>query len=410
MMDPVTESPVTVFQIDQMDMLSLSIVVLFVGMFINRKVRLLRENYIPPAVTGGLIFSTGAALLYNYGGIELEFDLRLRDLLLLVFFSTVGLSAQLRTLVTGGKALAILVVVAAVFLIVQDATGVGLALLTGNHPGYGLMGGSVSLAGGHGTAIAWGTEAAAAGLAGAEEIGIIFATFGLICGGLLGGPIARSLMKRHGLEGRTSQDSSAETIAQGPAAPGDQLFNLLRTLMILAICVSLGDTVNRYLFSQGMLLPGFLTSMFVAIAITNIFDVAGRPLSKAVVDGFGQVSLNVFLSMSMMSIQLWVLAGGARIIMLVLALQVLVMTFFASRVVFRVMGRNYDAVVMASGFAGLGLGATPIAIANMDAVTQRYGPSPQAFLVIPLIGAFFIDLLNAAVIKMFIQIISRWLI
>jgi len=406
----VTEPFVTVFQIDQMDMLSLSIVVLFVGMFVNRKVRLLRENYIPPAVTGGLIFSTGAAVLYNYGGIELDFDLRLRDLLLLVFFSTVGLSAQLRTLVTGGKALAKLIVVAAVFLIVQDVTGVGLAMLTGDHPGYGLMGGSVSLAGGHGTAIAWGKQAAEAGLAGAEEIGIIFATFGLICGGLLGGPIARVLMKRHGLEGRTAQDSSAETVTQGPAAPGDQLYNILRTLMILAICVSLGDTVNRYLFSQDVLLPGFLTSMFVAIAITNIFDVARRPLSKAVVDGFGKVSLNVFLSMSMMSIQLWVLAGDTGIIMLVLALQVLVMTFFASRIVFRVMGRNYDAVVMASGFAGLGLGATPVAIANMDAVTQRYGPSPQAFLVIPLIGAFFIDLLNAAVIKLFIQIISRWLI
>ena len=405
-----TEPFVTVFQIDQMDMLSLSIVVLFVGMFVNKKVRLLRENYIPPAVTGGLIFSTGAAVLYNYGGIELDFDLRLRDLLLLVFFSTVGLSAQLRTLVTGGKALAKLIVVAAVFLIVQDVTGVGLAMLTGDHPGYGLMGGSVSLAGGHGTAIAWGKQAAEAGLAGAEEIGIIFATFGLICGGLLGGPIARVLMKRHGLEGRTAQDSSAETVTQGPAAPGDQLYNILRTLMILAICVSLGDTVNRYLFSQDVLLPGFLTSMFVAIAITNIFDVARRPLSKAVVDGFGKVSLNVFLSMSMMSIQLWVLAGDTGIIMLVLALQVLVMTFFASRIVFRVMGRNYDAVVMASGFAGLGLGATPVAIANMDAVTQRYGPSPQAFLVIPLIGAFFIDLLNAAVIKLFIQIISRWLI
>ena len=405
-----TESPVTVFQIDQMDMLSLSILVLFIGMFINRKVRLLRENYIPPAVTGGLIFSTGAALLYSFGGIELEFDLRQRDLLLLVFFSTVGLSAQLRTLVIGGKALAILVAVAAVFLVVQDATGVGLALLTGAHPGYGLMGGSMSLAGGHGTAIAWGKEAEAAGLAGALEVGTIFATFGLICGGLLGGPIARRLMKRHGLEGPTSQESSALTVERGPAAPGDRRFNILRILMILAICVSLGDTVNRYLFSQGMLLPGFLTSMFVAIVITNLVDVAKRPMSRTVVDGFGAVSLNIFLSMSMMSIQLWVLAGGARTIMLLLGLQVLVMTFFASFVVFRVLGRNYDAVVMAAGFAGLGLGATPVAIANMDAVTQRYGPSPQAFLVIPLTGAFFIDLLNATVIKAFIEIISRWLL
>ena len=180
--------------------------------------------------------------------------------------------------------------------------------------------------------------------------------------------------------------------------------------MILAICVSLGDTINRHLFGQGVLLPGFLTSMFVAIVITNLVDAAGRPLNTQIVDGFGEVSLNIFLAMSMMSLQLWVLAGGAQAIILLLFLQVLVMAFFASFIVFRVMGRNYDAVVMAAGFTGLGLGATPVAIANMDAITRRFGPSPKAFLVIPLIGAFFIDLLNAATIKTFIVVITRWLI
>ena len=406
------ESTTTLYQIDQMDMLSMSILVLFLGMYVNRKVQFLRENYIPPAVTGGLIFSLGVALLYAYGDIEIEFDMRARDLLLLVFFSTVGLSAQLRVLAAGGKALAILVVVAAVFLVFQDATGVALAMLTGNHPGYGLMGGSVSFAGGHGTAIAWGAEAEAAGLAGASEVGIAFATFGLIAGGLLGGPIARYLMRKNQLTGPDAVVDAAP--ATGPeeaqAEQGDQLFNVLRTLLILAVCVSVGDTVNRWLFSEGVLLPGFLTSMGVAILITNLIDLGKRPLSKGVVNGFGEVSLNVFLSMSMMSIQLWTLASGAAAIMLVLITQVLVMTFFAAFVVFRVMGRNYDAVVMAAGFTGLGLGATPVAIANMDAVTRRYGPSPKAFLVIPLIGAFFIDLLNATVIKIFIDIISRWLL
>jgi ESS family glutamate:Na+ symporter len=194
------------------------------------------------------------------------------------------------------------------------------------------------------------------------------------------------------------------------AAAGDQLFNILRTLMILGICVSLGDTVNRFMFDKGVLLPGFLTSMIVAVVITNVIDVAGRPLNKGVVDGFGEVSLNIFLSMSMMSMQLWLLGGGAEKILLVLFLQVLVITVFATLIIFRLMGRNYDAVVMAAGFTGLGLGATPVAIANMDAVTRRFGPSTKAFLVIPLIGAFFIDLLNAATIKFFIGIISRWLI
>jgi len=340
--------------------------------------------------------------------------MRARDLLLLVCFSTVGLSAQLRVLASGGKALAILVVVAAVFLVVQDATGVGLAMLLGTHPGYGLMGGSVSFAGGHGTAIAWGAEAQAAGLVGAGEVGIAFATFGLVAGGLLGGPIARYLMSKNQIKGAkaAAEASPAQRQEKPQADEGDQLFNVLRTLLILAICVSVGDTVNRLLFAEGILLPGFLTSMGVAILITNLIDVAKRPLplSKGVVDGFGEVSLNVFLSMSMMSIQLWTLGSGASAIMLVLIAQVLVMTFFAAFIVFRVMGRNYDAVVMAAGFTGLGLGATPVAIANMDALTRRYGPSPKAFLVIPLIGAFFIDLLNATVIKLFINIISRWLL
>lgn len=406
------ESTVMIFPIDEMDMLSMSIIVLFIGMYLNKKIRVLGENYIPPAVTGGLIFSTGVALLYAFGDIQLEFDMRARDLLLLVFFSTVGLSARLRVLAAGGKALVVMVVIAAVFLILQDVTGVVLSMLTGNHPGYGLMGGSVSFAGGHGTAIAWGAQAEAAGLEDASEVGIAFATFGLIAGGLMGGPIAKYLMNKNGISGPGTEDMETPAASQeeSPAVQGDTLFNVLRTLLILAVCVSVGDTVNRWLFSGGVLLPGFLTSMGVAILITNIIDMANRPLSKGVVDGFGEVSLNVFLSMSMMSIQLWALGSGAGAIMLVLIAQVLVMTFFAAFIVFRVMGRDYDAVVMAAGFTGLGLGATPVAIANMDAVTLRYGPSPKALLVIPLIGAFFIDLLNATIIKIFIDIITRWLV
>jgi len=194
------QTVITIYPIDPMDMLSMSILVLFLGMYLNKKIRFLGDNYIPPAVTGGLLFSTAMAFLYQFGDIELDFDMRFRDLLLLVFFSTVGLSARLKTLVAGGKALAILVVVSAVFLFAQDATGVLLALLFDTHPGYGLMAGSVSFAGGHGTAIAWGAEAEAAGLVDASEVGIVFATFGLIAGGLLGGPIARYLIGKHKVE------------------------------------------------------------------------------------------------------------------------------------------------------------------------------------------------------------------
>lgn len=400
----------TLYMVKPIDVLMLSILVLFLGLYLNRRIALLRDNYIPPAISGGLICSALVLALRSFAELEIRFDLQIRDVLLLVFFSTVGLSAKLGTLAAGGRALAVLVAVAAVFLVLQDTTGIGLALLFGAHPGYGLMGGSVSLAGGHGTAIAWGAEADAAGLVGASEVGIAFATFGLIAGGLIGGPIARRLITRHGLSGPADRGPAQATAAAPDHGDAGQLFQILRAILVLAVCVELGSIVNRFLFDNGVLLPGFLTSMFVGIVITNLADVTGLPINPRTVEKFGEVSLNLFLAMSLMSLQLWSLAGAALPIIIALLVQVLLMTLFAIFVVFRVMGRDYDAGVIAAGFAGLGLGATPVAIANMDAVTRRFGASTKAFLVVPLVGAFFIDILNAVTIKFFIGVISRWLI
>ena len=321
----------------------------------------------------------------------------------MVFFSTIGLSAKFAQLLEGGRALVVCVAVAAVFLVVQDATGVMLASLLGVPPAYGLFGGSISLAGGYGTAIAWGEVAQEAGLVGAQELGIAFATFGLIAGGMIGGPLAERLIKRHGLQ----PDHGGEQTLQGdvePAAPrAEAAFQTaLTTILLLAICVAVGDQVNRLLFAQGVTLPGFLTAMFVGIVITNVGELMGRPVDQASVDRCAEFSLPLFLSMSLMSIQLWTLATAAFSILLVLGVQVVVITVFAVFVLFRALGRTYDAAVMAAGFAGLGLGATPVGIANMRAVTDKYGPSRKAFLVIPLVGAFFIDLVNALVIKFFI--------
>ena len=400
----------TLYPVSLVDGLMLSILVLFLGMYLNRRIRFLRDNYIPPAVTGGLICSAIVAVVFATADVEITFDMRIRDLLLLVFFSTIGLSAKFNTLKEGGKALAVLVVIAAVFLVVQDITGIGVAMLFGAHPGYGLMAGSVSFAGGHGTAIAWGAEAEAAGLVGAGEVGIAFATFGLIAGGLMGGPIAKRLIARHKLQGPAAQDHSAggAKAEQGPVST--KLFDVLTAILVLAICVELGSVVNRFLFGHDVLLPGFLTSMFVGIVITNLADVVKLDINESGIARFGEVSLNIFLSMSLMSMQLWALAGAAAPIMVALLLQMLVITLFAVVVVFRFMGRDYDACIMTAGFVGLGLGATPIAIANMDVVTRRFGASPKAFLVVPLVGAFFIDILNAMTIKFFIRVIEDWLI
>ncbi len=400
-------------EVSTMDMLSMSILVLFVGMYLNRKIRLLGDNYIPPAVTGGLLFATGIALVYNLADIQIEFDMQMRDLLLLVFFSTVGLSARLKTLAAGGKALAMLVVVAGIFLFLQNSVGIAIALAFSGHPSYGLMAGSIAFAGGHGTAIAWGQVGEDAGLVGASALGLAFATFGLVAGGLVGGPIARRLIERRKIITPAPMDPDSNTADSEESPKKDDenwLYLVLLSVLGLTLCVSLGDIVNRSLSGYGMRLPGFLTSMFVGIVIVNTADVFKRPLNTTVIDKFGELSLNIFLAMSMMAIQLWTLAAAAQVITVVLVLQVLLMTLFAIYVVFRIMGSDYDAVVIASGFAGMGLGATPVAIANMDAVTTRYGPSTKAFLVVPLVGAFFIDILNAGTIKFFIRLIDNWLV
>jgi ESS family glutamate:Na+ symporter len=403
---------ISVVEVPLMDMLSLSILVLFVGMYLNRKIHFLKQNYIPPAVTGGLLFATGVTLIYSFADIQLEFDMRLRDILLLVFFSTVGLSARFRTLAAGGKALLVLTAIAGIFLILQNTLGVAIALSRDVNPGWGLIAGSIPFAGGHGTAIAWGQVAEDHGLKGASSIGLAFATFGLVAGGLIGGPIARRLIERRQISMPTPQvaegfaDSVSEMVENGDKG---WLFNVLVSILVLSLCVSLGDIVNRNLLGLGLRLPGFLTSMLVGIVIINMSDLFKKPLKTEFVEKFSALSLNIFLAMSMMAIQLWTLSAAAEAIFIVLVLQVLLMTLFAIYVVFRAMGSDYDAVVIAAGFAGMGLGATPVAIANMSAITSQYGPSTKAFLVLPLVGALFIDILNAGTIKLFMQIIQDYL-
>lgn len=388
--------------LENLDVLIVAILVLYLGRLVTRKVRFLEHYNIPHAVTGGIICSLVVALLQGGWDIRIRFDLQLRDLFLLFFFSTIGLNAKLSTLAEGGKTLVILTVVAAVLLVLQNTTGVGLALLTGAPPGYGLLAGSISFAGGHGTAIAWGQVAAEAGLKGAEEFGVACATFGLIAGGLIGGPVGGWLINKYQLRPATGPLDIEEEVSAKTGEEPAHIDDVLGTLLVLAVCVTAGDMVNRYLSMKGLALPGFLTAMMVGILITNLSDVFGKTLSKVAIDRAGELSLQLFLAMSLMSMQLWSLVAAAGPLLVMVLAQTLVITLVAVYLVFVVTGRNYDSAVMSSGFCGLGLGATPVAIANMTAITEKFGPSPKAFLVIPLIGAFFIDLLNAIIIKFFL--------
>ena len=402
----------TEISVDRIEMLAISIVVLYVGVFLNRKIRFLADNFIPAAVTGGLLFSVLVLIGRDVLDVSLDFDMQLRDLLLLVFFSTVGLSVRFETLKTGGRTLLLLVIAAGIFLFLQNSVSVGIALLLGADPVYGLMAGSISFAGGHGTAIAWGSEFEASGLENASSIGLAFATFGLVSGGLVGGPIARRLIRRFHVDTTPAAPEPHSPVEHAqPVEEVEQedehawLFSAMLALLLLALCVSLGEVVNRFISGYGLMLPGFLTAMFVGILISNLIGVLKQSAARQTIDRFGTVSLQIFLAMSMMTVQLWTLGGALRAIVLVLIAQVLLMTAFAMLVVFFVAGRDYDAVVIAAGFSGLGLGATPVAIANMNALTTHYGPSPKALLLVPLVGAFFIDLLNAGTIQFFLRVL-----
>lgn len=389
-------------KIDNLNVVIVAVLVLALGKLINRKLPFLEQYNIPYAVTGGIVCSLFVAVLQAGWDIKVSFDLQLRDLFLLFFFSTIGLGAKLNTLAKGGRMLFLLTLVAMLLLVAQNLAGIGVALLTGRAPGYGLLAGSVSFAGGHGTAIAWGQVAAEAGLKGAAEFGVACATFGLIAGGLIGGPVGGWLIKRHDLQPPVVE-SVLEKEAKGPCHE-IRIDDVLGTLLALSVCVTAGEWVNQYLAGKGLSLPGFLTAMMVGIFITNVADAVKRPLNRPAIDRAGELSLQLFLAMSLMSMDLMSMIHSMGAILVMVTVQILVVIGVAVFLVFRITGRSYDSAIMASGFCGLGLGATPVAIANMTALTSRYGPSVQAFLVIPLIGAFFIDLLNAVVIKFFIAL------
>ena len=381
--------------------LIISILVLYVGTFLQTHIRWLSKYNIPSAVVGGILCSLFVAIFYTATGHEITFDLSLRDLLLLVFFSTIGLSAKLRTLADGGIALGKMSVL---FLVMQNIAGISVASLFGASPAYGLVAGSISFAGGFGTAISWGEVAREAGLHGATEAGIACATFGLIAGGIIGGPLAEYLIRKNKLNRSSDQVNNLNEIESSIKSIPVTIDGMLETILALAICVSAGDVVNQWLQTKGLGLPGFLTALFVGIVLTNSLDLFQKELNTNAIRLCGDISLELFLSMSLMSMQLWTLASGIGPLLTVVLVQIIVMVLIAYHIVFRFMGKNYDAAVMSGGFIGLGLGATPVAMANMDAIVKKYGPSPQAFLVIPLLGAFFIDIANAMILRLFLSL------
>lgn len=390
----------------------LAILVLFLGRWLNRQVASLRDWNIPEPVTGGVVASLGFGALYLVAGTKVSFTLDWRDGLLIVFFTTIGLAADVRMLAAGGRMLAVLTLVAVANLSVQNAVGIALASLLGANPATGLLAGSVGLSGGHGTAIAWApTLAKSFDLPNALEIGVAAATFGLVIGGVMGGPLGRLLIRRHRLEpAKDERTSVGFTYAEEGGLKLDAN-GMLQTLLVIAVAAAIGEQLNGLFAAGGLKLPDFVTALFAGIVLANIVPrvfprlpwPTGTPPLALVAD----VSLGLFLSMSLMSLQLWTLLDAALPLLAILVVQTVVSWMILVWVVFRLLGGTYDAAVSTSGYFGLALGATPTAIAVMTAITKAHGASPRSFIVVPLVGAFFVDIANAITIKAFIGLLGR---
>jgi ESS family glutamate:Na+ symporter len=389
---------------------TLGIIVLFAGKRLNDAFDVLREFSIPEPVTGGLLFSVLVAVVYIVSGVEVEFDLGARDVLLVYFFTTIGINASLRDLLKGGKPLVILLAITIAYMFLQNLTGISVASLFDLPTPVGLIGGTVSLIGGHGTAIAWAPRIAEDyGIGNAMEMGIACATFGLILASLMGGPIAKFLIARHNLKPAHVEPLDVGVSAQQQKAGIDHL-DLLDAILAIHVSVIFGFMLNEALEDLGLKLPLFVTCLFAGILITNLIPksfprISGTawPTRKPAMALIADVSLGTFLAMSLMSMQLWTLVDLAVPIFTILGAQFLIAVCLALFVVFPALGRNYDAAVVCAGFGGISLGSTPTAMANMSAVAKRYGASHMAFIIVPLVCAFFIDIVNALLIPFFLS-------
>jgi len=389
--------------------------VLLAGKFLVQRIRFLRDFNIPEPVAGGLLAAAVIFTIHQFTGYSFTFNSELQTGFMLLFFASIGLSANFAKLREGGTGLVLFLVIIAFFILLQNAVGIGLATALGLDPLIGLIAGSITLVGGHGTAGAWGVVLENEhGVQGAVTLGIACATFGLVIGGLIGGPLAKALITRHRLTNRSALPVNDATAALSDEAnfENPQKVRLItteaaiETLALFAACLGFAEFMTT--FSQGTFfqLPTFVWALGGGVVLRNALNyLFNFQVFDRAIDLFGNVGLSVYLAIALLSLKLWELSGLAAPLMLILLAQTLTMGLYAAFVTFRFMGKNYDAAVLAAGHCGFGMGATPTAIANMQAITNQYGPSHKAFLIVPMVGAFFIDIVNAAMIQLFIKIL-----
>jgi ESS family glutamate:Na+ symporter len=381
--------------------------ILFLGYTLNDKIPILKKNNLPEPVVGGIVFAILTMVLYMQLGIKFEFDMTLKTPFMLVFFTTVGLGASLKLLKKGGPKVVIFLIVASVYLIFQNAIGVSLAMLTDLHPLNGMLAGSITLSGGHGTGATYAEMfTQSQNVQGTFELAMACATFGLILGGLLGGPVTQKLIKKYNLK-PIPGDIDTKTTITFSTEDVDTITpkNMMASMMLLCVCIVLGTFAFEFFKSIQIPLPSFICPLLVGIFMCNSFEHTGiYKVKTECIDSLGTISLSIFLTMALMSLRLWELVNLAGPMLLILIVQTAFLAFYTYFITFRVMGANYDAAIMAGGHCGFGLGATPTAVANMEALVSKYGASPTAFLVVPMVGAFFIDISNTLIIQLYLSL------
>ena len=405
--------------IDPYYTLIVATIVLLIGRLLVHKINFLRNFNIPEPVAGGLLVAVFIYLLYTSTGISLEFNNSLQDAFMLFFFSSIGLSADFSRLKAGGRGLIIFLGVVALFIVVQNSVGVGLASALGQNPVMGLITGSITLTGGHGTAGAWGKILETDyGIKGATDLGMASATFGLVLGGLIGGPIARKLVNNIGKKPITEKQST-DTVADNVVEVFENAIkqrlitskSAIETMALFAACLSfsaimVSPTVTAF-FPERFTIPQFVWALFFGVLLRNVLTRGfSVNMFDRAIDVFGNASLSLFLGIALLNLKLWQLLDLALPMLIILAVQTFVMCSYAYFVTFRLMGSNYDAAVLSAGHCGFGMGATPTAVANMQSITERFGPSHKAFLIVPMVGAFFIDFINAFILTTFISLLQ----
>ncbi|WP_024519222.1 sodium/glutamate symporter [Bradyrhizobium sp. Tv2a-2] len=394
------------FEVPDFLTLTLGLLVYFVGVIVTRNVAFLRNYNIPEPVTGGFLAAVALWVFYAATGQAIGFEMIARDRLLVIFFAAVGINARLSDLLAGGRALIVLCVLTTIFVFLQNVVGTLGASLFGLPSAAGVIMGSIALVGGHGTTIAWAPAIAAEhGFPAAVETGAAVATLGLIVASLLGGPVAKYLIERRKLAPKVAADHAEAAAPQADATTIDKS-SLMYALLMVNIAVILGYLAHKPITELGVKLPLFVPCLIMGIVLSNtiplIFPKLPWPARKPSLTLISDYALSAFLAISLMSMQLWTLAEIAGPLLIVVAVQAIVAVAFIVMVLFPLLGRDYQAAVLSAGFTGLTLGATPTAIASMTAVTEHYGPSPNAFIILPLVSAFFVDIINVIAIKLFL--------